>query len=71
MINSMKLHLTAQSERGKEVTKSANDYLSIEIHNSNRNAIYSIEIENRDDEIALIVNNNITGEKEIFSVPQE
>ncbi len=38
----MKLHLTASSERGKEVTKSGNNYLALEITNDKRETIADI-----------------------------
>lgn len=39
----MKLYLTAQSERGKEVTKSGNDWINIEL-TVNRVKIGSVEL---------------------------
>jgi hypothetical protein len=67
----MKLSITARSERGKDLIKSANEYIYIDICNQDRHIIYSVEVENRDDEISLTVNNLITGEKDIMSVPHE
>lgn len=36
----MRLHLTATSERGKEVTKSGNDWIKIEVQNENREIVF-------------------------------
>lgn len=67
----MLLYLEARSERGKPVIKSGNEYIEIGIKGSNRSNIYEICVEVREYEISMTVNNRITGEKEIFSVPIE
>lgn len=69
--NFMILHATIESERGKAISKSGNEYLNIDIKSTNRTSIYTVEVESREFEICLTVNNLITGEKEIFSVPHE
>ncbi len=67
----MKLCATIMSERGKPVQKTGNEFIEITIRESNRNLIYTVDVESRDDEISLILNNEITGEKVIMSVPQQ
>lgn len=42
--NNMKLFATIQSERGKEVTKSGNDFINIVIYNKDRRIIYKMII---------------------------
>ena len=42
--NNMKLFATIQSERGKEVTKSGNDFINIVIYDKDRRIIYKMII---------------------------
>jgi len=44
MKNNMKLFATIQSERGKEVTKSGNDFINIVIYDKDRRIIYKMII---------------------------
>ncbi len=46
----MKLHLTANSERGKPITKSGNEYIKIEIFNQARKLVGKLHILDKDNE---------------------
>lgn len=47
----MKLHLTAESERGKPITKSGNEYLDLKIIDDNREQIARLRIYPKQDDI--------------------
>lgn len=59
----MKLHLTAKSEQGKEITKSANEYIQINLRGEDRKIYGSIYI------MPSLVYGSIYGEK--FSMRPE
>lgn len=49
----MNLHLTTESERGKPVTKSGNDFISIIIKGHNRKNILELKIEDTGDKYTI------------------
>lgn len=47
----MKLHLTAESERGKQVTKTGNEYLDLIIRDDNREQIARLRVYKKKDDV--------------------
>lgn len=64
----MKLHLTATSERGKEITKSGNEFIKIEVVDENREHIATIRFDCKKDDIGELITYQVWPHERIYKL---